>query len=48
LQAAIDLLHGVKHPAPAVKADAAPPKADPPATPAAPSSPGQTGPAKPK
>ena len=31
LTAAIDLLHGVKHPEPAVKADAAPAKSDPPA-----------------
>ena len=32
LTAAIDLLHGVKHPEPAVKADAAPVKSDQPAT----------------
>jgi carboxyl-terminal processing protease len=31
LVAAVDLLHGVKHPEPAVKADAAPAKTDPPA-----------------
>ena len=51
LVAAIDLLHGVKHPEPAVKADAAPAKTDPPAAataaPAAPSDPGQAGAAKP-
>ena len=50
LVAAIDLLHGVKHPEPAVKADAAPAKTDPPAAPAAtaaPSDPGQPGAAKP-
>ena len=50
LIAAIDLLHGVKYPEPAVKADAAPVKTDPPAAPAAsaaPSDPGQTAPAKP-
>jgi carboxyl-terminal processing protease len=50
LTAAIDLLHGVKHPEPAVKADAAPAKTDAPAAPAAaaaPSDPGQTGAAKP-
>jgi carboxyl-terminal processing protease len=50
LLAAIDLLHGVKHPEPAVKADAAPVKSDPPAAPAtspAPTDPGQTSPAKP-
>jgi carboxyl-terminal processing protease len=50
LVAAIDLLHGVKYPEPAVKADAAPVKTDPPAAPAAtaaPSDPGQTGAAKP-
>ena len=50
LLAAIGLLHGVKPPEPAVKADAAPVKTDQPATPgpsAAPSDPGQTAPAKP-
>jgi hypothetical protein len=50
LQAAIDLLHGVKHPDPAVKADAAPAKTDAPAAPAAsaaPSDPAQPGAAKP-
>ena len=51
LVAAVDLLHGVKHPEPAVKADAAPAKTDPPAAataaPAAPSDPGQAGAAKP-
>ncbi len=47
LVAAIDLLHGVKHPEPAVKADAAPAKTDPPAATAAPSDPGQAGAAKP-
>jgi len=48
--AAIDLLHGVKHPEPAVKADAAPAKTDAPAAPAAsaaPSDAGQPGAAKP-
>ncbi|HEY6734552.1 MAG TPA: hypothetical protein VI256_12275, partial [Roseiarcus sp.] len=52
LLAAIDLLHGVKHPEPAVKADAAPVKSDPataaaPATSPAPTDPGQATPAKP-
>ena len=46
LTAAIDLLHGVKHPEPAVKADAAPVKSDQPANPA-PTDPGQAAPAKP-
>jgi carboxyl-terminal processing protease len=47
LLAAIDLLHGVKHPEPAVKADAAPAKTDPPAASATPSDPGPAAPAKP-
>jgi carboxyl-terminal processing protease len=50
LTAAIDLLHGVKHPEPAVKADAAPVKSDQPAatsTSPAPTDPGQATPAKP-
>src|SRR5262249_3303021 len=50
LLAAIDLLHGVKHSEPAVKAAAAPAKADAPAAPgasSAPSDPGKTAPAKP-
>jgi len=38
-------LHGVKHPEPAVKADAAPVKSDQPAL--APTDPGQAAPAKP-
>jgi carboxyl-terminal processing protease len=50
LTAAIDLLHGVKHPEPAVKADAAPVKSDsaaaPPTSPT-PTDPGQATPAKP-
>src|SRR5579862_6375280 len=44
LLAAVDLLHGVKRPEPAVKADAAPAKTDAPAASAAPSDPGQTAP----
>ena len=52
LTAAIDLLHGVKLPEPAVKADAAPAKSDAttaaaPATPVAPTAPDQATPAKP-
>src|ERR1700733_13082538 len=50
LTAAIDLLHGVKHPEPAVKADAAPVKSDSAAAPATsptPTDPGQATPAKP-
>ena len=52
LTAAIDLLHGVKLPEPAVKADAAPAKSDAataaaPATSPAPTDPGQAAPAKP-
>jgi carboxyl-terminal processing protease len=50
LTAAIDLLHGVKLPEPAVKADAAPAKSDAPAAAATsptPTDPGQAAPAKP-
>jgi hypothetical protein len=50
LVAAIDLLHGVKHPEAAIKADAAPAKTDSPGAPAAsatPSDSSQTGAAKP-
>src|SRR5271163_1439046 len=50
LTAAVDLLHGVKHPEPAIKADAAPAKTDSagaPAATAAPSDAGQPGAAKP-
>jgi carboxyl-terminal processing protease len=52
LVAAVDLLHGVKIPEPAVKADATPAKTDPAAAPSAtaaptPTDPGQTSGAKP-